>query len=73
MVRKRLRGVTITPATPRVSVLRKLLKELGLKVMCVRMEAYQPNRRRLRVYALAPFQKRSRWLEGVDIPGIEWH
>ena len=52
VVRKRLRGVTITP---------------------VRMEAYHPNRRRLRVYALAPFQKRSRWLEGVDIPGIEWY
>lgn len=70
-VRRRRVGLIISQRTPTVKVLHRLLGPLCLQPQLLGSRMF--GMRQLRLYGLSPFQKRSRWLAGVDIPGIEWY
>ena len=70
-VRRRRTGLVISRKTPAVRVLNRLLSALRLETKLIGRRNL--GRRQLRLYGLCPVQKRSHWLEGVDIPGIEWY
>ena len=69
-VRRRRIGLVISQKTPNVTVLNRLLWALGLKAELIGCR--NSGRRQLRFYGLCPMQQQSRWLRGVDIPGIVW-
>ena len=70
-VRRRRVGLVISKKTPAVRVLNRLLWALRLETQLIGRRTL--GRRQLRLYGLSPFQKRSLWLDGVDIPNVEWY
>ena len=69
-VRRRRVGLVISQRTPSVKVLNRLLWALPLRTELIGCR--YSGRRRLRLYSLNPFQRRSRWLQDTHIPGISW-
>ena len=70
-VRRRRIGLVISQSTPSVRVLNRLLSALHLDTQLIGCRYL--GRRQLRFYGLCPMQQQSRWLRGLDIPGVEWY
>lgn len=70
-VRRRRVGLVISQSTPSVRVLNRLLSALHLDTQLIGCRYL--GRRQLRFYGLCPMQQQSRWLRGLDIPGVEWY